>query len=237
MENHINSQVENIIKLLREKAVMKQNVYSNTIECFEILKSTSKKVADELIKSTKQIDSRVTLNFKELNQHSFQLKVAGDILHFDMHTNVFEIEKSNPIYKSGYVKQGPFNSYSGIISVYNFLADSFKYNRTNDVGFLIARIFINREKKFFIETKTNLNHRYSNFSDEPITQNNLIDIINELIIFSINFDLTIPPYDAVKQVSVYEMQEKASSAVLRTGKRLGYIGSSDEGGIEDETNL
>jgi hypothetical protein len=237
MENNTDNQSEAILKLLKEKAVMKQTVYSNTIECFDFLKTTSKKISDDLIKKTKDIDSRVTLNFKEVNQHSFQIKVAGDILHFDMHTNVFEIEKSNPIYKSGYVKQASFNSYSGIISVYNFLSDSFKYNRINDVGFLIARIFINREKKFFIETKTNLNHRYSNFSDEPINQQYLIDIINELIIFSINFDLTIPPYEAVKQVSVYEMQEKANSAVLRTGKRLGYLGSSDEGGIEDDFKL
>ena len=56
------------------------------------------------------------------------------------------------------------------------------------------------------------------------------------------FDLYIPPYDTVKQVSVLEIQEKANSAVLKTGKRLGYIGHGSKGdlgetSIEDETNL
>lgn len=233
-------QKETIIKLLAEKSVMKQNVFANTISVFDKIRSTARSTADELQADIKGMDPRVTLGFKEFNQHSFQLKVAGDMLQFDMHTNVFEFERSHPIYKSSYVKKNELNSFCGIISVYNFLSDSFKYNRINDVGFLIARIFVNRENKFFIETRTPLNSRYGNYSDEPITSDNISDIINELIIFAISFDLFIPPYDVVKQVSVLEIVEKANSAVLKTGKRLGYIGhgsGSGETNIEDETNL
>lgn len=162
------------------------------------------------------------------------------MLQFDMHTNVFEFEKSHPIYKSSYVKKDELNSFCGIISVYNFLSDSFKYNRINDVGFLIARIFVNREKKFFIETRTSMHSKYGNYSDDPISEDHILDIINELIIFAISFDLFIPPYDAVKHVSVMEIQEKANSAVLKTGKRLGYIGHGNDGSdnhFEDDANL
>lgn len=228
MAENKDTQREKILKLLTEKSVMKQNVYANTLSVFEQIWDTAKGITDELAKEIKMVDSRVTLGFKEFNQQSFQIKVAGDMLQFDMHTNVFEFEKSHPIFKSGYVKQNEMNSFCGIISVYNFLADSFKFNRLNDVGFLIARIFINREKKFFIETKTGLNYKYSNYSDSPITTENINDIVNELIIFAVSFDLFIPPYDAVKQVSVLEIQEKASSTVLKTGKRLGYIGHGSE---------
>ncbi|MDZ4665301.1 MAG: hypothetical protein SGJ15_10525 [Bacteroidota bacterium] len=241
MKKNLNNQRETILKLLAEKAVMKQNVYANTIKIFEQIRDSSRNVVNELANDIKGVDSRVTLAFKEFNQQSFQLKVAGDMLQFDMHTNVFEFEKSHPVYKSSYVKKNDLNSFCGIISVYNFLADSFKYNRINDVGFLIARIFVNREKKFFIETKTPLNSKYSNYSDEPISADNIADIINELIIFSISFDLFIPPYEAVKHVSVMEIQEKASSAVLKTGKRLGYIGhgsgDGSESSFEDDANL
>lgn len=240
MSDEKKKQRETIIKLLAEKSVMKQNVFANTISVFDKVRGLAKSTADELQSAVKGLDSRVTLGFKEFNQQSFQIKVAGDMLQFDMHTNVFEFERSHPIYKTSYVKKNELNSYCGIISVYNFLADSFKYNRINDVGFLIARIFINRENKFFIETRTSLNAKYGNYSDEPISNDHISDIINELIIFAISFDLFIPPYDVVKQVSVLEIQEKANSAVLKTGKRLGYIGhgsKDDMNGIEDETNL
>jgi hypothetical protein len=238
MAEEKNKQRETILKLLSEKSVMKQNVYANTLSVFEQVWDTAKGITDELAKEIKEVDSRVTLGFKELNQQSFQIKVAGDMLQFDMHTNVFEFEKSHPLFKSGYIKQNEMNSFCGIISVYNFLADSFKFNRLNDVGFLIARIFVNREKKFFIETKTGLNYKYSNYSELPISKENINDIVNELMIFAVSFDLFIPPYDAVKQVSVMEIQEKASSTVLKTGKRLGYIGhGSDEASFGGDVNL
>lgn len=238
MAQEPNKQRETIIKLLSEKSVMKQNVYSNTLSVFEQIWDTAKGITDDLSNEIKEVDLRVTLGFKELNQQSFQIKVAGDMLQFDMHTNVFEFEKSHPLFKSGYIKQNEMNSFCGIISVYNFLADSFKFNRVNDVGFLIARIFINREKKFFIETKTGLNYKYSNYSELPISKDNIHDIVNELIIFAVSFDLFIPPYDAVKQVSVLEIQEKASSNVLKTGKRLGYVGhASDESSFGGDVNL
>jgi hypothetical protein len=238
MNDQLNNQKQTIIKLLAEKSVMKQNVYANTIKTFDQLKSVAKSMADDFAREIKPVDNRVTIGFKEFNQQSFQMKVAGDMLQFDMHTNVFEFDRSHPVHKSGYVKQNELNSFSGIISVYNFLADSFKYNRLNDVGFLIARIFINRENRFFIETKTGLNYRYGQFSEQAINQDHIKDIINELIIFAISFDLFIPPYDAVRQVSVMEIQEKASSVVLKTGKRLGYIGGNvSESSFDDDFNL
>jgi hypothetical protein len=238
MKEKLDNQKETILKLLAKKSVMKQNVYANTIKVFDQMRNVSKHITDDFAKQIRSVDNRVTLGYKEFNQQSFQLKVAGDMLQFDMHTNVFEFERSHPIYKSSYVKQNDLNSYCGIISVYNFLSDSFKFNRLNDVGFLIARIFVNRENRFFIETKTSLNNRYGNYSEEGITDDNIKDIIQELMIFAVSFDLFIPPYDAVKQVSVMEIQEKASSAVLKTGKRLGYIGhDGDDSSFNDDINL
>src|SRR5436190_14751668 len=215
-------QKEIILKLLSEKSVMKQDVYTNTIAVFNQLKDILKEKAEDLSDAILKIDKRVNIFFKDLSLQSMQLKVAGDVLDYQMHSNVFEFDRSHPMFKTGYVKSNELNSYCGIISVYNFLADSYKYNRLNDVGYLIARIFINREKRFFVETKTQIGYKYHNFSSEPITKENLSDIVNELIIYAISFDLFTPPYDAVKQVTVYEMQEKSSSSALRTGKRLGY---------------
>ena len=231
-------QKETILKLLSEKSVMKQDVFSNTIVVFNELKEIIKHKADELTSAIKEIDKRVTINYKDVTPQSVQFKVAGDMLDFYMHTNVFEFDRSHPMFKNGYVKNNILNSYCGIINVYNFLADSFKYNRLNDMGELIGRIFINREKRFFVETKTQLGYKYANFSTEEITKEQLTDIVHEIIIFAVGFDLLVPPFDAVKQVTVFEIQEKSNSNALRTGKRLGYSGSvSSNSNFDDEVNL
>lgn len=228
MGENLNKQRDQIIGLLKEKSVMKQDVFRNTIQLFAMIREVCKEVVNELKSEVEKVDKRVNLNFTEVNQHALQLKVAGDLLEFYMHTNVFEFDRSHPMFKTGYVKQNEYNSYCGIINVYNFLADSFQYNRLNDLGYLVARIFVNREMRFFIEAKAPLGLKHNTFSEVPVTREVLKEIIHDLIIFIISFDLFTPPFDAVREVSVNEMQEKTSSVSLRTGKRLGY-GAEDSG--------
>ncbi len=238
MTEQEHKQKQAILKLLSEKSSMKQDVYSNTIAVFNELKETLKEKAEELSEEILRVDKRINIFAKDVSLQSIQLKIAGDLLDFEMHSNVFEFDRSHPMFKTGYIKHNELNSYCGIISVYNFLADSYKYNRLNDLGYLIARIFVNREKHFFVETRTQIGYRYASFSEEPINRGHLSDIINELIIYSVTFDLLTPPFDAVRQVTVMEMQEKSSSASLRTGKRLGYSTSkSSHSNFDDEANL
>jgi hypothetical protein len=232
MSETLDNQKAHILKLLKEKSVMKQDVFKNTIAAFELLKKCVHDIATELNVETQAIDKRIVVTTLETTSFATQLKVAGDMLEFFMHTNVFEFEKTHPMYKTGYVKQNEYNSYCGIINVYNFLADSFKFNRLNDLGYLVCRIFVNREMRFFIEAKGPMGIRYSSFSNEPLTKEQLHEIINELIISAITFDLFTPPIEQIREVSVNEIQEKVSSINLRTGKRLGYGSSSDE-----DTNL
>ncbi len=239
MTENEKKQNDTILKLLAEKSVMKQDVYSNTIAVFNELKEILKQRAEELSNQISEVDKRVHIYYKDVGLQDMYLKVAGDILDFQMHSNVFEFDRSHPMYKTGYIKENDLNSFSGIISVYNFLADSYKYNRLNDLGYLVARIFINREKKFFLETRTQIGYKYNAFSAEPVNKEQLVDIINELIIYSITFDLFTPPFDAVKAVTVAEIQEKSSSSILRTGKRLGYSNSTSNSlnSFDDEVNL
>jgi len=222
MSDTLNNQKEHILKLLKEKSVMKQDVFRNTLAAFDLVKVCVDEIASDLNKETQAIDKRIVVSALETNNYATQLKVAGDMLEFFMHTNVFEFEKSHSMFRTGYVKLNEYNSYCGIINVYNFLADSFKFNRLNDLGYIVCRIFINREMKFFIEAKGPIGVKYSSFSTEPLNKEQLHEIINDLIIYAITFDLFTPPIEQVKEVSVFEIQEKVSSINLRTGKRLGY---------------
>jgi hypothetical protein len=233
MAKSSNNQREQILTLLREKSAMKQDVFRNTMKTFEMMAEICREVITDLRSELDSIDKRITVNFTEINQYANQLKVAGDMLEFYMHTNVFEFDKSHPMFKTSYIKKNEYNSYCGIINIYNFLADSFQYNRLNDLGYLVARIFVNREMKFFIEAKGPIGIKHNSFSAEPITKEQLKEIINDFIIFVISFDLFTPPFDTVREVTVNEMQEKTSSINLRTGKRLGY-GSST---YNEEMNL
>ena len=205
---------------------MKQDVFKNTIASFELLRKAINETASNLKEETEAIDKRIGIHVTETNNYVTQLKVASDMLEFFMHTNVFQFEKSHMMFKTGYIKQNEVNSYCGIINVYNFLADSFKYNRSEDLGYLVCRIFINREMRFFIEAKGMMGNKYSSFSDSPISKEIFLEIINDLIIYVISFDLFTPPIETVRQVSVGEIQEKVSSINLRIGKRLGYGSSS-----------
>lgn len=227
------SQREQVIKMLREKSVMKQNVYKNTHNNFEVLKEVVKEIAEDLKTEVQKIDKRITVDYRFTSDHEIELKVAGDMLVFYMHSNVFEFDKSHPMFKTGYVKKNELNSYSGIIYVYNFLADSFKYNRLQDLGYLISRLFINRENRFFLEAKLPLSHKYSNFSDEAISSQVLKEIVYDLIAYAISFDLYTPPSETVREISLNEIIERVQSDKLKTGKRLGFK-SQTEGNISDE---
>jgi len=226
-------QKEQILKLLKEKSVMKQDVYKNTLETFDSLSKVVKEISRELKDAAANIDKRLVVESRVTSDHEMEFKVAGDMLVFYMHTNVFQFEKSHPMFKTGYIKESDQNSYCGIINVYNFLADSFKFNRLNDLGYLICRIFVNREKRFFVESRSTFAYRYNHFSTEPLNEEILADIVNELVVHAISFDLYTPPSETVREVSLNEIQERVQSDKLKTGKRLGFrahgeIGFSDE---------
>jgi len=223
---------EVIITSLKTKAVMKQDVYKQTHIVFNELKAVVKEVAAELRTEMEKTDKRIVIEYKDRSEFQMELKIAGDVLFFNMHTNIFEFDKSHPLWKTSYVKGQPFNSFCGMIQVYNFLADSFKYNRVNDVGYMVARIFINKEAHFFVEGKRHLGFLYNDFATAAIDKNALRAIVDSTILHCLNFDLFTPPFDSVKEVTVSEIQETGSSLQIQTGKRLGFRFQADTDQID-----
>lgn len=216
-----------ILQLLREKSTMKQQVYRNTKEVFDLLMISLKELSEELAEDMKRVDDRIGFNFKSKGEFEAEIKIAGDILIFHMHTNVFEFDKSHTIWNSSYVKEDAQRAFCGLINVYNFLSDSFKYNRTNDSGYLVARIFINKDNHFFVEGKRQLGFLYNDFASEAITPTMVKSIIESTILYSLDFDLLVPSYDSMKEVSVLDIEEMTYNMKFRTGKRLGFKFQAD----------
>ena len=211
---------------------MKQDVFKITIDMFNDLKAILKEVVDELSVVMENVDSRIVLEYKSKNEFNAEIKIAGDTLIFQAHTNVFHFDKSHHIWNSSYVKEDDSRTYCGMINIYNFLSDSIKYNRENDLGYLVGRIFINKERHFFVEGKRQLGFLYNNFPNAVMEKAIIRSVIESAILYCLNFDLLTPSYDTVKEVSVQEIQELTKNMVITTGKRLGFKFQADTDNIE-----
>ena len=217
-----------IIQNLTDKAELKQKVYDNTLEIFNVLKEVLKDSVKDINQKLKNVDNRITLEYRDNGKFEAELKVAGDILLFSMHSNIFEFDRNHKIWLLPYIKEDHTRSYCGIINIYNFLSDSFKYNRFEDLGYLVTRLFINNDNAFFVEGKRQTDYFYSNFGKHKIERDTLKDIISSAILYSLDFDLLVPPYDTVKIATVAQMNKKIEKSRMATGKRLGFKFNSDD---------
>jgi hypothetical protein len=217
-----------IIGSLKEKSSLKQKVFDNTFESFKILKEVLKDLSKEVNKNLTNLDPRINMEYTDRSNFDVQLKFAADLLLFNMHSNIFQFDREHPAWKTPYIQKNKNNAYSGIINIYNFLADSFKYSRSDDLGYLVARIFINHEKQYFVEGKRQMGMLFTNYGNEEISKKSLQLIIMTAIQYSLEFDLLVPPYDTVKIASVGQAEVKIQNSRVITGKRLGFQFNSDD---------
>ncbi len=218
-----------IEELIIRKSALKQKVFDNTFSLFNELKETLLEMASEMEDEMEgQLDKRVKIEYRDRGKYEAQLQVASDLLIFQMHTNVFEFESSHVIWDNPYVRQDAENAYCGVINIYNFLSDSFKLSRSADEGYLIARIFINRERCFFVEGKRQTILKAIDFGKQEIDRGHLVTIIETAIYYALNFDLLTPPFEACKRVTVDQFNTRMDNSKFVTGKRLNYRFNVDD---------
>ena len=220
---------EKILATIINKSTLKQHIFDNTFATFNELKDVLFEIASELDDDLDgKLDKRVRIEYRDRGKFEAQLQIANDLLIFRMHTDVFEFDSNHIIWQNEYVQTERDNSYSGVIDIYNFLSDSFKFNRNADEGYLIGRIFINREKCFFVEGKRQSLVRPMAFGKEKITREDLIAIMETAINYAINFDLLVPSYEDNKRVTVDQFNSKMDNSKFVTGKRIGYEFNVDD---------
>ncbi|MDB9990122.1 hypothetical protein OAD79_01615 [Flavobacteriales bacterium] len=212
-----------LLNLIKDKSVLKQDVFSNIILNFKVLKGVLKEIGDDLNDKLSAIDERIIIEYKDSGEFEAQLRVSGDLLVFQMHSNVFKFDIENSLWKTSYVSENTNRGYCGLINIYNFLNDSFKYNRANDLGYLIGRLFINHENHFMVQGKRQLGFLYNDFINATIDKDKLKSIVQSAILYSLDFDLLVPSYDLVNKVSVNEVKQVGDTHKLRTAKRLGFV--------------
>jgi hypothetical protein len=217
-----------VLEALRTKGRMKQDVYARTKAVYAELHQVLVAVAKDLQQAAIGIDERLTVVLTDKTSTSCELKVAGDVIVFNMHTNVFKLDQSSPLWRSSYLEEDPLGGYFGVVNVYNFLSDSIQYDRDRDIGYLVARIFLNKDGHFFIQGKRQLGYLYNNLQEDVMEPQKLQAVIHTLIAYVMEFDLLAPPYDQVQEVSVSELKGMYANQQMSTGKRLGFRSQADK---------
>jgi len=220
--------INDILELFKNKSVLKQTVYRNTLQVFNELKVVAKDFAAETQKLLKKNNlTKIPVEYTTKGEFEAELNFAGDSLIFIMHTNVFEFPREHSIMRSSYIKEDEARAYCGIIYVYNFLADSLRYNRENDIGYLVARIFVNKEFHFVVEGKRQMEFLSNTFIEEHVDYLTLRKILETSVMYCLDFDLLLQPYDMQKELTVAQIKEYSSTMRISTGKRLGFRFQAD----------
>lgn len=209
-----------IQRLLESKSAAKQLTYRLLLDCFKLLAKESRRVVSELKNKVRLGDEDVTIDFQEVHEHEFQVKLAGDLLVFVLHTNIVTFDEAHPVMQEPYINEKEVNRYFGQIMIYNFMSDSVKFNRINDPGYLVARLLINHEGRYVIEGEGRLGALFNKISSAPITESELNVLVKIALTIAIENDLMAPAFTDVRFITLYQKMEKTQE--LGGGQKIGF---------------
>ncbi len=216
-------------QLLLQKAALKQDIADDAETVFKEIKKTIK-VELEALRDLVP-DKRVRLHFQERGDYEIHVFVGSDVLVFSLHQNVFRLPDTNPLWCTPYFETDERKGYFSVIHVYNFLAESLLQNRLDDSGYLISRIFVNYDRHFFVEGRTQLSAIFRDTARNAWSDAVCTLVVQMCFAYAMSFDLYIPPYEMQEEISVNQMHYMGETLKLQTGKRLGFRMKSDEADI------
>ncbi len=218
-----------IVELLATKSNKKSQVFDKMLEIFNDLKELLGEISsdlDEALDQKRELDpklsKRVKLVYRDRGKFEAELRFADDVLIFSMLPDIYRFEKSHPICKNPNYETNNGSSYCGIITIYNFLYESVKFDRDDDLGYLVARIFINADGNFFVEGKNQIHNDVNSFGVKKIDRETLRQIVENAMLYAISMDLLVTPFKDVKTITLSQMNDKIEHYKMTTGKRLGY---------------
>lgn len=212
-----------ILDRLDKKASLKQKVYRETLDVFAQFRNKASEIAEKLAPRILMKDPAVEIAFMDMGPFEFHLKFSGDTLVFMMHTNVFTFPPNHEINKYPYINLNADNSYFGMVQVYNFLSDSLKYQRQTDVGYLLARIFINKDKHIFVDGRRQLDYLFQDPEKSIISDEVITKIIEQSMLYCLDFDLYAPPLEMLKSINIEQKNFINNPSGVPTGKRVGFV--------------
>ncbi|MEQ8904282.1 hypothetical protein [Ekhidna sp.] len=211
---------ENIAEILLNKSTVKQKTYRNVCKAFKQLQEVATLLIDVLSAKTTERDEDIKLRVESINDQEFHIQIAGDLLVFVLHTNIITLPADYEYNQTDYVSDQPLRKYLGQINVYNFMADSFEFNRLNDPGYLLTRLLINYENHFIVEGDRQVGFMFESVSSKPLEKVDLDILIKLIIAQAAENDLIVPPFSKIRNITVREKLEKTQS--LGAGNKIGF---------------
>ncbi|WP_439881888.1 hypothetical protein ACSX1A_01755 [Pontibacter sp. MBLB2868] len=218
MEDRLND----IINGLHQKSVTKQEIYRNTKFTFDRMKVISQELIDELTERITTQDANVVIEYRNVGEHEFQIKFSGDLLVFVMHSNIITFPDDYEIMRNEYIDEDFRRRFFGHIMAYNFMADTIKYNRLDDPGYLVGRMLINIENHFCIEGVKQLDlpqEEISNIAKNVITDRTLRVIVESAMVAAVNNDLMGQDVSDIERIT---LKQKLENTHLTKPRKLGF---------------
>jgi hypothetical protein len=211
--------MDKIIKALKDKALLKQKLYRTTLEIFNTLREEARMTSKVLQEGMQGTDPAVPVSFHENGELEFRLRISGDLMVFSMHSNIMTLPPDHPTLRKDYIRENTNRAYFGQIFIYNFMHDSFRYNRQQDMGYMVARLLVNCERKFFVEGVRPLNFLHPEISDSEISTDLLRQLLEQSMLTAIETDLTSVPVQSMLMMTV---GDKLAQNESRAGEKLGF---------------
>jgi hypothetical protein len=205
---------------LREKSSAKQAIFRATQAAFTLLRQTSQQLCLELTqKVTTDADASVKIECLPINEMEFHIRFSGDLLVFVMHSNIVTFPDSFAPLNTPYVEADFRRRFFGHIMAYNFMADSIRYQRLNDPGYLLGRLLINIDSHYFLEGVQQLELPDPDMSRSAVTAESLRLFVESAMIAAVNNDLIAPPLTEIQRINV---KQKLENQQVSRGSKVGF---------------
>ncbi|WP_226163386.1 hypothetical protein [Hymenobacter terricola] len=217
--------LDQIFEGLKQKSTAKQAIFRNTKAAFDCLRLVSQELVVELTRKLTPFDSSVVIEYRSINDMEFHIRFSGDLLVFVMHSNVVTFADDYGPMPSAYVSEDFRRRFFGHIMAYNFMADSIKYQRLNDPGYLVGRLLVNIDNHYFLEGVQQLELPDNDMSDNLITTDAMRLFVESAMIAAVNNDLIAPPLPEIQKISV---KQKLENQQVSRGSKVGFSFSHEQ---------
>lgn len=208
-----------IFEGLKQKSSAKQAIYRNTKQAFDQFRKVSVDLVKRLSARVTSVDSSVLIEYRDVSEFEFHIKISGDLLVFVMHSNVVTFPEDYDLMKTEYVEADFKRRFFGHIMAYNFMADSIKYGRMNDPGYLLGRLLINIENHFYLEGVDQLNLRFQDLANNVLDEESILLLVESAIIAAVNNDLMARDIDDLRTITV---KQKLDNQQISRNQKVGF---------------
>jgi hypothetical protein len=215
----VEDKLDIIFEGLRQKSTAKQAIFRNAQAAFDCLRTVTQELVLELTRRVTSVDSSVVIEYRPVNEFEFHIRFSGDLLVFVMHSNIITFPDDFPLFGSRYVSEDFRRRFFGHIMAYNFMADSIKYQRMNDPGYLVGRLLINIDNHYYIEGAKQLDLPENDMEHNVVNEDAMRLYVESAMIAAVNNDLMAPPIQDIQKISV---KQKLENQQVSRGSKVGF---------------